>query len=400
MTEKNNWIWIGLGLIGSLMLFVGGISFAVAFFLPGWIPDQGSLFGFLVLGIGLLGIFLGGMLVIAGIRGFKNLPPWPVYSKRVWIFFLLGIISAGVVAALIPGDLHETPGFASIHLVLIVFPALMLFYLASLVAGQEHAITFTQLALVVNGGALSTLLALPLEVIGFAFSALFIALFIFILPGGRDEIAQLVEQFESLAVNPVAMSSIDGLGDLISSPVVWGTLALTLGVVTPVVEELGKTLLLGLIGFWQRPSLTRSFLWGAACGLGFAMVEGFTNGSMGLGDVASWAGGVGSRILASSMHIFTSGIVGLGWGFFWQKKRWALPLAYLVAIVFHGLWNFNIVLMVGGGALTAGGAMTLGAGIALVALLVQGFLMLFAPIALIGMPLLIREFERGNPAAV
>ncbi len=183
---------------------------------------------------------------------------------------------------------------------------------------------------------------------------------------------------------------------VIASPMVIITLVLSLSVIAPLIEEFGKTLVMGVIGIWVRPSVIASFVWGVACGLGFAWLEGVSNGAIGIGGTTGWLGAAGVRFFATGMHCAASGLLGLGWGAFWRGRRWVLPLAYLGAVTFHGLWNLNVILSVGGLAwsttnATAGG---LAAGFGV---LFESTLILVSLSSLIGIPLALRRFA-ATPA--
>ena len=112
---------------------------------------------------------------------------------------------------------------------------------------------------------------------------------------------------------------------------------------------------------------------------------------MGLGQTSEWIGGVGMRVFASAMHAFTSGLLGLGWGLFWQKRYWALPLAYFIAVAFHGLWNFNVVGMLGGASLALESSPLWG-GLSLLSVGVQISLSLIAPVILILIPVILKVY--------
>ena len=90
------------------------------------------------------------------------------------------------------------------------------------------------------------------------------------------------------------------------------------------------------------------------------------------------------------MHCLTSGLVGLGWGWFWQGRKWVLPLAYGVAIVFHGLWNLAVILGLSGVGLTASvppaGYLAIGLGV-----LLEVSLALVALLSLVLIPLVLRK---------
>jgi len=299
------------------------------------------------------------------------------------------IIFAGV-ALLTPEDWHQHPLFAPLHLGLAALPAFFLLTLITLIAGRYRALTFRELIGAMSSGAASIAMALPLEVVGFVVSAIAVLLVTLLLPGGAAEINRMGNLIEQWRLMPPA--DMGQILEAIASPIVLVMLFLVFVVIAPVVEEIGKTLVMGVMGFWHRPGLTQAFIWGAACGLGFAVVENVTNGASGLGERWGWLGGMGTRAFATAMHMLTSGLVGLGWGFFWRKRRWVLPLAYVSAILFHGLWNFNVVMSIGGVA-TGVATSPLGFIIALLGMGLIIVLAMVAPLALLGIPVLLRAYE-------
>jgi RsiW-degrading membrane proteinase PrsW (M82 family) len=302
--------------------------------------------------------------------------------------FLLVIVVG--IAVLTPEAWHERPIFAPLHLGLAALPAFFLLALTTLTAGRYNALTFRELIAAMSSGAATIAMALPLEVIGFVVSVIAVVFVALLLPGGAAEIDRMgaiVEQW--MQMPPTDMEQ---MLEAIASPIVLAMLFLVFVVIAPVVEEIGKTLVMGVMGFWRRPGLTQAFIWGATCGLGFAIVESITNGASGLGEVWGWLGGMGARSLATAMHMLTSGIVGLGWGLFWRKRRWLLPFAYGIAILFHAMWNLNAVMSIGG---TVIGISTSPIGF-VIAALGMGLIIvlaLFAPLALIGIPVLLRAYE-------
>ena len=384
--------WILVALFGGLAMLTGLLGIVLGFVFP---PSEMSLVTVVVVAMGLIALLFGFALVLAGLTGWKQVPSRRFYSRWGWLIFLL--LAAGLigVAVFIPADRQNTPLFAPLHLGMIVLPALFLLSLITLTAGREAALTFRQMIVTMTGGVMTIFLALPVELFGFLFSAVMVIAVAIVVPGGEAEVTRLTNLAQQWAATPPA--DMESALSVIASPVVLAILALTLAVVAPLIEEFGKTLVMGVMGFWEHPGLTRAFVWGAACGLGFAMVEGISNGATGLGEMGGWLGGVGSRVLATAMHALTSGLIGLGWGFFWRKRRWALPLAYAVSVIFHGLWNFNVVLMAGGTGLGTTsspiGYVLLAAGMGM-----QGLLLLVTPAALIGIPFFLRRREARSDA--
>jgi hypothetical protein len=380
-------LWIITAVTGAAII-VGSILGAVLIFvLPQAKEDTPAL---ILMSLSFVGLLLGLGLLWAGWSGWQRLPSPQIYTRWGWAVCLLLIIILVGVAFLTPEDWQQRVIFAPFHLGLAALPAFFLLALITLTAGRYRALTFRELIAALSGGATSIVMALPLEIIGFIVSAFLVALVALMLPGGTaevDRMGAMVEQWMSMP--PTDMEQ---MLEAIASPIVLVMLFLVFVVIAPVVEEIGKTLMMGAMGFWRRPGLTQAFIWGAACGLGFAIVESVTNGASSLGELWGWLGGMGARALATAMHMLTSGIIGLGWGFFWRKRRWVLPLAYSVAILFHGFWNLNTVMSIGG---TAIGTATSSVGfiIAVIGMGLMIILALFAPLALIGIPVLLRAYE-------
>jgi hypothetical protein len=90
------------------------------------------------------------------------------------------------------------------------------------------------------------------------------------------------------------------------------------------------------------------------------------------------------------MHAVTTGIIGVGWGLFWQRRRrWLLPLSYLTSIFYHGLWNFSTIGLLGGGTLAVSPEVLLQGLGSVLTLLLGGILlvmMLLAPVSLVVFP--------------
>ncbi len=382
--ETLRWLWAALTVLGALGLVVGLAAIVLMFVMP---ADNGDTWGVVLGGVGITSVLLSLGLVWAGISGRGRTPSPQVHSRWAWLILLALALLLFALALLVPAVQHTQAIFAPLHQGVILLPALALFFLVTRSAGREAAPTLRQTLLALTGGAVSVAVALPLEVIGFVLAVLATALIAAVFPGGQEELTRLFELVQGWSAQP----SVDPeeLINLAASPVVLLGAALCLAVAAPVVEEFCKTWVLSLMGVWEKPGLARCFTWGAACGLGFAIVEGITNGAMGLGDTVGWAGGVGARVLATAMHALSSGILGLGWGLFWRKRWWALPLAYILAVVYHGLWNLDVVLLIGGAGI---GATVNQAGylLCVLAALIHLFLLLLLPTGLFGIPMWLR----------
>lgn len=389
MKSHRKTVWLAAAIGGGLLVLFSLSCFPLAWLTRLNSPWQDST-GTVVAGAGLILLGLATALTLAGITGWRGTPTRPFYPRGRWVIVVgVLVVILTLVALVIPGTWQFQPFFALFHVGLIALPTFLLLALSTLVAGREAAPTLRQVAVALSGGALSTGGAFVLEMLGLVIGLVLVTVVASLLPAGQAELARLSAQLEGwMQAGPQSLRA-DELVSILASPIVLVLATLLLAIITPVVEELCKGLMIGLLGWWERPSLPRAFLWGATTGLGFALLEGLTNGALGLGEVAGWIGGIGSRVVASAMHALVSGLVGLGWGLFWQRKRWGLPLLYLGAVVFHSLWNFCIVGMLAGSGQTlqgapVGGLLSLASGGLLVVLALS------APVALIGLPLLLR----------
>jgi hypothetical protein len=356
--QLPRWLWgiavfVGVGLAG-----LGAALVALPFLLPVLFGAAGIIGA----SYGLIAGTLGVALVFAGSQGRRRAPVVRFYSRRAWLYFLLGSLGVALLAVLLPRELQHTPLFAPFHFFLILLPALLILSLLALLAGPRSAVAVRHLLLAAAGGAASVFLAIPLELVGLLLSGIVAIAVTWLIPGGTGEVERLITLLQSWSVQPPT-DGLEVLG-LLASPVVLLALALLLGVITPLVEEFVKTLVLGIMGIWMKPSTLVSFLLGVACGLGFAWLEGISNGALGLGETAGWLGGVAVRVFATAMHALTSGLLGIGWAYLWRGKGWVLLVSYIVAVVFHGLWNLNVIVSLGGMAMAVsspavGGLLTL-----------------------------------------
>ncbi len=94
------------------------------------------------------------------------------------------------------------------------------------------------------------------------------------------------------------------------------------------------------IGVWllfgRRLTPAAGFAAGALSGAGYALIESLALTSSG----EAWSSLVLARTGTSAVHILTAGLTGWALVLAWQKRRFLpLLLAYLCAVMIHGLWN-------------------------------------------------------------
>ncbi len=409
MSERRiNYLWLSLALLGGAVILMGVGSSLLAFFLPGesmMLPEQIDMSIAVFTAIGVLGVGFGLSLLITGLRAGLNPAPVSFYPRRRWwIPILLFLLSVGAGVALSLDGGGRIKVIALVHVALIVLPAFILLVFTSLLAGQEGAAGRRNLVLTTNAGAFATLLAFPLEIIGLLLSGIAVGAATVAIPGGVAEFERLQALLTEWMSAPRPTISEEQLLSLIRSPIVLGVLILTLAVVTPFVEEIVKTLIITPLTYYKRPNARRAFLWGAGCGLGFAIVEGVLNSISALGTPGQWASSVLLRAPATAMHALVSGLIGLGWAAFWQRRRrWILPVTYFISMLFHALWNFSTVGIVASSTLTLDnlGQLTpetmFGSLLVLVSTGMLIILIILAPTLLLGLPWWLRR--RGGARA-
>lgn len=177
-------------------------------------------------------------------------------------------------------------------------------------------------------------LAIFFELFAFIGFALLFVLYASSTPGLDIPFGLLMQELQN------EMGSMDFISQqattLLLSP---GAALLLLGLfalAVPVIEEAFKVFLLWFYAGRMR-SPVEGFVLGALCGAAFALAENIGFSSAGAED---WLANVLTRATAILPHTFNSGLVGWGLAVAWQKRGYVrLGLAYLAAVLVHGVWN-------------------------------------------------------------
>ncbi len=114
-----------------------------------------------------------------------------------------------------------------------------------------------------------------------------------------------------------------------------------ISLLVPIIEEFFKP-----IGVWflagQKITPAMGFGYGVISGAGFGLFENLGNTSAG---GAGWVELVVSRIPTLLIHSFTVGLVGWGLASAWTQRRYLrLAIAFVGAVLIHGLWNGMAIL--------------------------------------------------------
>lgn len=205
----------------------------------------------------------------------------------------------------------------------------------------------------------------PLLIMVFEFGALFLIVIGLgmIMAYRPDQMDYLISLADRIQRAPQTLENLTRIiAPFLSRPsVIFMLLAFT-AVIVPLIEEALKP-----IGVWllagQRISPMEGFIAGCLSGSAYALFENLSF----ISNLDGWATLVIVRIGTSIMHIATSGLMGWGLALAWKRGQYLkLGLAYVTAVLFHGLWN-------GLAVLTAVAAITLMADVEQSTLIKMGF---------------------------
>lgn len=274
---------------------------------------------------------LGSILIAEGIRTRRDIPSTPFRPRRsgwLWVVFAVLLVAGTIVSVLDTSPLLMALFHAP---TLLLLPALVLTLVGWGLRGRD--VSWSDVSTGLLGGALlGTGTALVIE----AVLAVFLAIGLFALGLLPQDWLQQMPQSLGTGELPFPTEIEDLLNQLTPSLIL--VALVFVGGLVPLVEEVTKTLGVGMAGFWLRPSPARAFLLGVASGAGFALTENMLN-SVFVGP--AWGPGVLARLVATVMHCATGGLMGWGWGQWWAGRRpWRLPLAFAGAVTIHSLWNF------------------------------------------------------------
>ena len=155
-------------------------------------------------------------------------------------------------------------------------------------------------------------------------------------PGMSDQIVVLSQELSTFNADPSRLQQI--LVPYLSNPmIILGGLTL-FSVVIPLLEELFKPLAVwALVG--RGASTADGLAGGAIAGAGFALTETLFNLSSPQFS-GQWVAVVVGRAGTGMLHVTTAAMIGMSIAAAWKSRQfWRVLLAYLGAVVLHGLWN-------------------------------------------------------------
>ena len=188
------------------------------------------------------------------------------------------------------------------------------------------------------GMTVGPLILIVTELLVGVFVLVGVVAYVMLIPGLADELMRVSAQLRVLSDPTEAVMLLE---PYLSNPKV---LALAIGyiaVLVPLMEEIVKP-----IGVWlfarQIPTPAEGFVLGALSGAAYGLVE-----SLGVSNVsgADWVTLVAARMGTGLLHIGASGLMGWGIVSMVQERRYLRGLlAYLGAVLLHGVWNGMTIL--------------------------------------------------------
>lgn len=183
-----------------------------------------------------------------------------------------------------------------------------------------------------SGLGLAPLLIMMFEILAALGFLIFFGLLLSAQPDLSKQLFEMVRQLQGVQSPDVV---IEILGPILVNPLVIFLVVLFGAGVVPLIEELFKPIGVWLL-FGRKMTPAAGFVAGALSGAGYGFVESLALSSTG----DQWSALVLARIGTSAVHILTSALTGWALVQAWQKKRiLQLGLAYLCAVIIHGLWN-------------------------------------------------------------
>jgi RsiW-degrading membrane proteinase PrsW (M82 family) len=404
MEKKPVGIWQALALAIFCGLVILGLLAGGVFILVGGFTDWKTtgkvetsllpavmMLSALVLASALIG--RAGWLALARLRHQPETPsriqPIPIWAGILSFF-------GWVAAILLANFLVNRPSLQwfslPFYLVAVGLPVYGLIRLA--VGGLNPGSRMRTWGTLAGGMTISPLLSGLAE--GLALLALLIPVGIYmgLQPQRLQDLQAFLEQLKNISSQD---ELIPLLSPYISNPLVLIGGLFFLSVVTPLVEEIAKSLPVWFS--WGRlDSPAQGFALGALSGAGFGLMEGMlVSATPGTG----WGATLAVRAASSAMHIITGGIVGWGIAIASLQKR-VLPMLgrYLLGMTIHGSWNACVVVLVyaGGLMLVSPTSARIVAGLAAIGgLCFLSLLVLAAPVTLWTFN---RSFLKSTPAAV
>jgi RsiW-degrading membrane proteinase PrsW (M82 family) len=245
----------------------------------------------------------------ASLRGRPSREFRPPSARLLGLLFVLSLIVGQGLIFVGGGSSATAILFPAFHILAAACPALAIL---AYVARSTRTVSWRSASLEVSHGALlAPTAALAAELIVILALIVAVSLIVVFTPGGAERLLQLSTDLQ----DPAWVENPENLAQLVLSPPALAVIVLVFVVLAPLIEEFLKALGVLLLGYRLR-GRAEAWVWGVACGAGFALAESLFNGSIAL---EGW---------------------GLGWHDALASRRpWRLLTAYARSTGVHALWN-------------------------------------------------------------
>jgi hypothetical protein len=321
-------VLVAAGCVSAVGLLVGLIGILLSLASTEVDPLTGITFSVSFL---ILTTTLGFALAWHAWRAIQGLGSIAFRPRRALLLVVAFVLDIAIGQALLSADLLPELTFPLFHVTAAVLPPLTLVALV----GQtlDGAVSWRDIVLQISSGSLLSIpLAFALEII--VVLGLLTAAFIgvAIQRGGQE----LLQTLTAYLRDPVWLQDPSSLAPAAMSPAIMAAVLVVLAGFIPLIEEGIKTVGVGLLAY-RKPGLPQFYLWGLACGAGFALTEALFNTTSGL---QAWALVLLLRVGATLMHCFTGALMGLGWYSVLARNQWKRGLGlYTGSVAIHSLWN-------------------------------------------------------------
>jgi RsiW-degrading membrane proteinase PrsW (M82 family) len=334
MTQRVRLIKIFVLLVGAALLVFGGGCAVVYLLLPFFYhgPDLITT-NLTIASLAALTLVLGFALTYQAYNSLRERPSRAFHPRSPWLLALLFapcLILGQAMISLLPDSILSSLAFPPFHILAAIAPALAML---AFVGRRINVGSWRTVSLEISHGAiLAPMGALALELGVLIIMTMVISLIVVLMPGGMDRLMELSLNLQ----DPAWLEDPQNLAELVLSPAVLTMIVVIFVIIAPLIEEFLKGLGVLLLGY-RLHGEAEAFLWGIACGAGFALGESLFNGSVAL---EGWWAVMIMRWGATLMHCLGSGIMGLGWhDAIVSKRPWRLLGAYGASAGMHALWN-------------------------------------------------------------
>jgi hypothetical protein len=334
VTQRLRLLKIIVLLVGAaLLLFGGGCAFLyllLPFVHQG--PDLVAT-NLTIASLAAVSLVLGFALTYQAYNSLKGRPSGAFHPRSPWLLALLFppcLILGQAMISLLPESILSSLAFPPFHILAAIAPALAIL---AFVGRRIKVGSWRTVSLEVSHGAiLAPMGALVFELGALIILAFGISVIVVLMPGGMDRLMELSLNLQ----DPAWLEDPQNLAELVLSPAVLTIVVVIFVIIAPLIEELLKGLGVLFLGY-RLHGEAEAFLWGVACGAGFALGESLFNGSVAL---EGWWAVMIMRWGATLMHCLGSGIMSLGWhDAIVSKRPWRLLGAYGASAGLHALWN-------------------------------------------------------------